>query len=243
MSELKTQTLAEIIERNHSAIRILEKYAIDYCINGNQTLDEACLEKNISINCIIHDLSDGYNTSSQSEFSRMSLTMLIDYIRTKHHLYVEQQTPILKKHILELEEKFASQHPELRLIKNLFFEISGELIVHMKKEEFILFPFIKKLEKAKGSDQTVSSPLFAWISNPVNMMMDDHAAEFNKYKKISTLTNHYKAHDPEEQLLSKTYRLLEQYEKDLHMHIHLENNILFPKAIMLEKEVNVAGPF
>lgn len=243
MNEFEKTSLKEIIDKNHKAMGIFEKYFLDYSINGNQTLEAACREKNISIKTIIHDLSDVDVGSLPSEFSKMSLTILMDYIRTKHHKYVEQQTPMLKKHVLETEEKFADQYPELRLIKSIFFEISGELIVHMKKEEFMLFPFIKKLEKARGSNQTVSSPLFAWISNPVNMMMDDHAAEINKFKTIASLTNNYRTPDPEKDLLTNTYRLLQEYEKDLRIHIHLENNILFPKAILLENEVNVAGPF
>jgi regulator of cell morphogenesis and NO signaling len=113
----------------------------------------------------------------------------------------------------------------------------------MKKEEFIVFPFIRKLERAKELNQFVSSPLFGWLSNPVNMMMDDHAAEGKKFRRIASLTNGYQVPDASGNAFALTYQLLEEFERDLHIHIHLENNILFPKAIELEKEVNVSGPF
>jgi regulator of cell morphogenesis and NO signaling len=244
MENIETLTLGEIVKQNYKAAAILEKFSLDFCCMGEQNLLDACKVSNLAPSLVIHELQQIQNErNEENDFNAWPLDLLVDYICERHHTYVEQKTPLLNGYLDKITEVHGANHPELREIKKIFLEIGGELTVHMKKEEFILFPFIKKLERAKGTKLTVSSPLFGMVSNPVNMMKGDHLVEGEKFKRIAALTNNYQLPADACNTYALTYQLLKEYEKDLHLHIHLENNILFPKAIELEKEISVSGFF
>lgn len=129
-----------------------------------------------------------------------------------------------------------AKHPELLLINELFKGCAGELAQHMKKEELILFPFIKKLVHATLSDELIELPHFETIQNPIAMMMHEHDAEGVRFRKIAELSNNYTPPADGCNTYKVTFAMLEEFEQDLHKHIHLENNILFPKAAKLEKD-------
>ena len=243
MKHLRTVTLAEIVKQNAKAIDILEDFSLDYFCHGFQRLEDVCQETNVDASRVIKLITEIAQNSSQNDFDTCKLIPLIDYICSKHHNYVKTQTPLLDKQLLIAEEQLAHKYPRICEIRKQFSEIAGELMLHVKKEEFLLFPFIKRLERAKDSRQIVASPLFGWGCSPVRMMKNDHAIECDKFRRIKYLTNDYTSPNKNLILLISIFQQLKEYEKDLHFHIHLENNILFPKALDLEKQVDVAGPF
>jgi len=244
MENIEALTLGEIVKENYKAAAILEKYSLDFCCMGEQNFLEACKVSNLAPSLVIHELQQIREEQGDgSDFNSWPLDLLVDYVCQRHHAYVEEKTPLLNGYLDKVSEVHGANHPELHEIKRIFLEIGGELTVHMKKEEFVLFPFIKKLERARGTKLPVSSPLFGTVSNPVSMMKTDHAVEGEKFKRIAALTNNYKLPPDACNTYALTYQLLKEYERDLHMHIHLENNILFPKAVELEKEIGVSGFF
>ncbi len=127
------------------------------------------------------------------------------------------------------------RHPELAEVAQLFNQTAGELTVHMKKEEFILFPFIRKMVTQKAAGEPLSAPPFGTVQNPIAMMHQEHDAEGERFQKIASLTNNYTVPADACNTYSVTFAMLKEFENDLHLHIHLENNILFPKAIEMEK--------
>jgi|SRR5690606_14359389 len=128
-------------------------------------------------------------------------------------------------------------HPELEVLKNEFSVASGLLAQHMKKEELILFPFVRKMEQMKNGYRPVEQPPFGTVQNPVTIMMLEHDTEGERFRKIAALTNNFNPPEDACNTYRVSFALLKEFEDDLHQHIHLENNILFPKAIALEKEL------
>jgi regulator of cell morphogenesis and NO signaling len=238
MEDINTLTLGEIVKKNYKAAAVFERYSLDFCCKGNQNFMSACKANNIEPSLLINELNQ---LESEQEhgvvFDTWPLDMLIDYIIKRHHTYVEEKTPLIKSYLDKICEAHGARHPELHKVKGIFFEIGGELAVHMKKEELILFPFIKKLVQANSTKTPVTSPLFESVSNPVDMMKEDHAVEGERFRRLAALTNNYQIPSDACNTFAVAYQFLDEFEKDLHLHIHLENNILFPKAIHLEEEL------
>ncbi len=238
MENLETLTLGEIVRNNYHAAAVLEKFSLDFCCNGNRKIEEACNGAGVDPALVIDELKSLGTQHDRINFDAWPLHMLIDYIVKRHHAYVEEKVPLIKGYLDKICNVHGSRHPELLEIRSIFFEVGGELIAHLKKEELMLFPFIKRLEQANGSTGSVQSPLFKSVSSPVEMMKDDHAIEGEKLARVAALTNHYKIPEDACNTFAVTWQFLQEFERDLHMHIHLENNILFPKAIELDEKVN-----
>ncbi|GAA4242545.1 iron-sulfur cluster repair di-iron protein [Winogradskyella damuponensis] len=217
---------------------IFSKYKIDFCCNGNRTVEEACDKKGIDSNLLMDELNQVLNSKGAEtiDYKSWPLDLLAEYIEKKHHRYVEEKTPVLRQFLDKLCRVHGERHPELFKINELFTASAGELASHMKKEELILFPFIKKMVNAKLEDQTVQSPQFGTVENPIAMMMEEHDNEGARFREIDALTNNYTPPADACNTYKVTFAMLEEFEKDLHLHIHLENNILFPEAIKLEQQ-------
>lgn len=157
----------------------------------------------------------------------------------KHHRYVEGSIPVLKQYLNKLCKVHGKQHPELFDITEHFNKTAGELSAHMKKEELVLFPWIRKMVKAEQQDKPLDRPHFGTVKNPIAMMMQDHENEGERFSQIAELSNDYTPPADACNTYRVTFSLLKEFEEDLHNHIHLENNILFPKAEALELKLNV----
>jgi regulator of cell morphogenesis and NO signaling len=176
-----------------------------------------------------------------ADYQNWPLDLLADYIEKKHHRYVEAKTLEIKPYLEKICRVHGERHPELLEINEHFNATAGELAKHMKKEELILFPYVRKMVKAEHDKAKLDTPGFGTVKNPIQMMMDEHTTEGDRFRKIEELSNNYTP--PED--VCNTYRvtiaLLKEFEQDLHLHIHLENNILFPRAIELEKKLTNAN--
>ncbi|MEO6520613.1 MAG: iron-sulfur cluster repair di-iron protein [Mucilaginibacter sp.] len=233
------ETLGEIVSKDLRKAETFKKLGLDFCCGGKKTLEKACKEKGLDILHVRQELEKAANTSSaapQHDFDSWSLVFLADYVVNVHHAYVKQNLPVL----LELSEKVANRHglnhPELLQIRSNVVALANELLLHLKKEETILFPYIKQLESV-NADSNLSSNAFVSVQEPIAIMENDHDIVGRLAEEIKTLTNNYTLPENACNSYGLLYKKLEDFENDLHMHIHLENNILFPKAVALEQAV------
>jgi regulator of cell morphogenesis and NO signaling len=238
METLEQITIGEYVAKDFRTAALFSKYGIDFCCNGNRSIEEACQKKAVTADILLQEIETVLSSKSDSgiDYNAWPIDLLADYIEKKHHRYVSEKTPVLLQFLDKLSRVHGAKHPELLLINELFKGCAGELAQHMKKEELILFPFIKKLVHATLSDELIELPHFETIQNPIAMMMHEHDAEGVRFRKIAELSNNYTPPADGCNTYKVTFAMLEEFEQDLHKHIHLENNILFPKAAKLEKD-------
>ena len=229
MNTILEKSLASIVTEQHEAAAIFEKYDLDFCCKGKRTLNAACAEKDISSDVIIKELENvSAGELKHIPFNEMDEDQLISYILIHHHFYVKQSMPIIVSHLEKVAAKHGDRFPFMVETLQLFYEIQNDMTSHMMKEENILFPRIKAIVAANTAKQEL--PLEAFVGGPISVMEAEHDAAGNILNKIRILTNNYAA--PEG--ACTTFRVvldeLKHFEADLHKHVHLENNILFPKA-------------
>jgi regulator of cell morphogenesis and NO signaling len=236
----ENQIIGELVAKDYRTASVFKKYGIDFCCQGNRTLNEACVAKKIDTNLVVSDLNTLIESTSENaiDFKSWPIDLLADYIEKKHHRYVEEKTLEIKPYLDKICKVHGERHPELLEISEHFNATAGELAKHMKKEELILFPNVRKMVKAKQENSKLEEPPFGTVQNPIQMMMDEHSTEGERFRKIETLSNNYTPPEDACNTYRVTIALLKEFEQDLHLHIHLENNILFPKAIELEKELS-----
>ena len=230
------KTIGDFVAENFRTAEVFKKYNIDFCCKGGRTVEEACDNKKVSPQQIYQELEEIVNRKSEDiDFNSWPLDLLADYVEKTHHKYVEEKSAMLIPYLNKLCKVHGERHPELFEINQLFIGSAQDLAAHMKKEELILFPFIKQMVEAKKNGEPLPAPRFGTVENPVAMMKHEHEAEGERFVKIAELTNNYEFPDDACGTYQVTYRMLEDFQNDLHKHIHLENNILFPKAIAMEK--------
>ena len=230
------KTIGDFVAENFRTAEVFKKYNIDFCCKGGRTVEEACDNKKVSPQQIYQELEEIVNRKSEDiDFNSWPLDLLADYVEKTHHKYVEEKSAMLIPYLNKLCKVHGERHPELFEINELFIGSAQDLAAHMKKEELILFPFIKQMVEAKKNGEPLPAPRFGTVENPVAMMKHEHEAEGERFVKIAELTNNYEFPDDACGTYQVTYKMLEDFQNDLHKHIHLENNILFPKAIAMEK--------
>ena len=231
------KTIGEMVADDFRTASVFSANKIDFCCKGNRTLDEVCNQKGLDVYDVLAQLEKATESNNSTiDFNTWELDLLIDYIEKKHHRYVEEKAPILLSFLLKLEQVHGAAHPELFEIKNLFKRTADELTQHMKKEELILFPYIKQMVEAARNKTPLSAPGFGTVANPIAMMMEEHENEGNRFEKIVAISNNYTPPADGCNTYKVTFQMLQEFESDLHTHIHLENNILFPKAIVLQEK-------
>lgn len=238
METLEKKSIGEYVAQDFRTAALFSKYGIDFCCKGNRTIEEVCEKKAIKPNDLLLEIEAVLSTKNDSgiDFNAWPIDLLADYIEKTHHRYVVEKTPVLLQFLDKLSRVHGSNHPELLEINELFIGCAVELAQHMKKEELILFPFVKKMVNASLTDELISQPHFGTVENPIAMMMHEHDTEGERFRKIAELSNNYTPPSDACNTYKVTFAMLEEFEQDLHKHIHLENNILFPKATKLEKD-------
>ncbi|MCX7550046.1 iron-sulfur cluster repair di-iron protein [Xanthomarina sp. F2636L] len=229
--------IGQYVAEDYRTASVFSKYGIDFCCKGDRTIEEVCTKNNIDSNTLLSDLDKivSSNANQSIDYKSWPLDLLAEYIEKKHHRYVEEKTPVLRQFLDKLCKVHGGNHPELFKINELFTASTGELASHMKKEELILFPFIKKMVKAQIEKGAILSPQFETVANPIAAMMQEHENEGERFRQIAELTDNYTPPADACNTYKVTFAMLDEFEKDLHLHIHLENNILFPEAAKLEK--------
>jgi regulator of cell morphogenesis and NO signaling len=231
-----TQTVRDIATGNPDAVRVFEKYGIDYCCGGRVPLAEACATKGLNVDDVIASLDAATAPSAPEEkdWTKESLASLAQYIVDTHHAYVNREVPRLN----ELAGKVVSRHgdsrQELAVIQSKLTELGEELVEHQGKEEVVLFPYIGKLERYASGGGAKPRSCFGTIDHPITMMTRDHDYAGNLMTEICGLSQDYTPPEGACPTFRAFYAGLRDFEQDLHRHIHLENNVLFPRAITLD---------
>lgn len=236
--ELTQQKVSEIVMANPKSMSVFSKFGIDYCCGGKLSLEDACAKKHLDIAqvelALIQSALELDAAPSGDEPQDWPLDRLADHIVSKHHAFVAEQTPEILRLLDKVSRRHGDEHPELHEIHAIFVAVAGELTMHMKKEELMLFPAIKHLAVVHRGDAGYRTPPFGSVANPIAMMEQEHESAGGGLDRIRSLTNNYVLPEGACMSYAHTYQLLDAFEKDLHLHVHLENNILFPQAIALE---------
>lgn len=238
IQELANRKVGGIVAENFKTAKVFTEYGIDFCCKGGISLSDACEKNGVALDRILTDLKLAVIQPEEVHFKAFGLGQLIDHIVTTHHQYVENTIPPLKIYLPKIASVHGDRHPELLEVAQEFLLAADALTTHMKKEELILFPYIKAMEEADRTGLPLSKAHFGHIDNPIAMMEDEHDTEGERFRRISVLTDGYTCPPDGCQTYRVAFAMLKEFEADLHTHIHLENNILFPKAQELFKKLN-----
>lgn len=237
MSGDAEETLGQLAAKDLRKAQIFKKYGLDFCCGGKKTVKQACAEKGLDVTKVEQELmqADIAPASRPLPYNEWSLDFLADYIVNTHHTYVKKTLPDLLFYASKVARVHGQRNPELVEINRHAEAVNTELTTHMMKEEKVLFPYVKALALAAKGEAPTQAAHFGTVQNPINMMEMEHEFVGREMELIRTLSNNYTLPENACASYSMLYRMLDEFEQDLHLHIHLENNILFPKAIELEK--------
>lgn len=233
-------TIGELAAADYRKAQVFKKYGLDFCCGGRKSVAEACAEKNIPADIVEAELkaSSQQQNNQGFNYNDWEPDFLADFIVNNHHGYVKKSLQPIGELAAKVARVHGAHHPETVQVASIFRAVSDELQDHLLKEEQILFPYIHTLIQQKKLNAAAGRSPFGTVQNPVNLMESEHEAVGKNMAAINALTGGYSL--PEEACSSYTllYKWLHEFEDDLHQHIHLENNILFPKAIELEKQLS-----
>lgn len=235
-----TQTVREIALQQPTSIRVFEKFGIDYCCGGRRPLAEACAAGSVEINAVIAALELAAKSSDvdTENWAKKPLSSLSSHITAKHHSYVKRELPRLAQLAQKVVNRHGSTKPELPVIAATLMRLDEELTQHLAKEEAILFPYIAALEQSVAKGVAKPDSCFGTVANPIAMMTQEHDAAGSLIAEIRRLSGDFTTPEDACPTFHAFYDGLRDFEQDLHQHIHLENNILFPRAIELEASVS-----
>lgn len=230
----KTVTVGQLAREIPSAVRFFEKVGLDYCCGGGKTLEEACHSSSLQVETVIASLETLADkdrlTPSSKNWNDVSLTDLVDHIVDTHHVTVQSEVPRLKQLIDKMCGAHGEKRPEFLRVQRLINHLQEDLNAHLQKEEVVLFPFVKELESALDQKGPLPHACFATVLSPITVMETEHETAGAVLAEIR------------DEIMDRSgcptcqefFRTFDAFEADLHQHIHLENNILFPKVIELE---------
>ena len=224
-----TKPIGEIVADDFRAALIFKSNNIDFCCGGKKSLEEACIEKGVNPEKIVLQLTDLATNppNSSQDYKNWKLDFLCDYVVNTHHQYVLKTLPDLVFYTQKIANVHGDHHPELIEVAALFAQINKELLQHLKNEEEVLFPAIKSALKNNDASSKKT------IISEIHRMSAEHEFAGGAMDRISEITHHYKLPEDACSTYNVTFKLLEQFEDDLHIHVHLENNILYPGALKL----------
>lgn len=239
MNTLSSKTLGQIVNSNHRAATVFEKYHLDFCCKGKRTLEQACNENDLQIEPLIEELEKLVVTTNGNglNYNNLSLTQLADYIVSTHHDYVKKKSPALLGYLQKVATKHGDQHPEMNKVLQLFAAVKEEMEQHMHKEEMVLFPRIKEIEQQLTDGKEIIIDC-SYLLAPINIMEEEHDHAGSMLEEIRILTDNYTPPADACTTYNLSFASLHAFELDLHQHVHLENNILFPKALKMFGETN-----
>jgi len=235
-----TQTVREIALEHPSSMRVFEQFGIDYCCGGRKPLAEACIAGNLEIDAVIAALETAAKTPNleTEDWVDKSLKSLSEHIVTNHHAYVKRELPRLAILAEKVVNRHGATRTELPAIAGKVAQLDEELTQHLAKEEAVLFPYIADLERAVAIGAAKPRSCFGTIANPIAMMTQEHDAAGTLLAEIRRLSHNFTTPEDACPTFHAFYDGLKEFEQDLHEHIHLENNILFPRAIEMEQSAS-----
>lgn len=237
------ETVADLVRQNPVAATVFKKLNIDFCCKGNRPFAEVCAEAGLNPDSVKKELQTTTVSSGIPDKANVwPLDFLADYIVQNHHRYVAESVPSINTLLDKVVAAHGKQHPELETVRTAFHIVGDDLIAHMMKEEQILFPAIRQLVQWQREEHpTAFSFPFGSIANPIRMMEYEHTDAGDTLETIRLTTSNFTVPADGCYSFQLLYQQLENFETDLHQHVHLENNILFPKAIQLERELQLVS--
>jgi regulator of cell morphogenesis and NO signaling len=232
-----TTTLADLAATSLSAVRILEHHGLDYCCGGKQPFDRACIAKGLKAESIMQEIEAAQISGApERDWQTAPLGELVKHIVGTHHEYLKLELPALGHRMDKVLSVHGARDPEtLPRMAEVFAALRAEMEMHLHKEEVVLFPFIEQYGRAEAQSQPMPPVPFGSIANPIGMMEREHVSAGDALGEIRVLTHDFELPPYACSTVRALYEGLQALESDLHVHIHLENNILFPRAIALEK--------
>lgn len=234
MEATDDRTVRELASATPGAAHVFEEFGIDYCCGGERSLAQACSAAKVNLQEVAKALEKPQTQSGDRDWQKATLSELAEHIVAKHHEYVRQEIQRLIPLSAKVAGVHGKNHPELEQIQSSFQSLAEELTTHLMKEERMLFPYIVQLELGAKSGYGPASLPFGTVKNPVRMMMMEHDSAGELLRKMREVSKNYNLPGDACMSFQMLYRALEEFEADLHQHIHLENNILFPRAIAIE---------
>lgn len=233
------KTVGKMVAEDYRKAEVFKRHGIDFCCGGAIPLSQACEEKNVNFDTVQAELDeiDNRQAPAEEDFESWELDDLVDHIVDVHHAYVKRSNPTIREFVNRVKLVHGENKPNVSEISDRFDALAEELDMHMHKEEMILFPYIKQMVEAKEAGTSLAPP-FGTVQNPINMMLAEHDSAGNELEMIQKLTEDYTPPKGACGTHKVSYGQLKEYADDLMRHIHLENNILFPKALELEKELS-----
>jgi regulator of cell morphogenesis and NO signaling len=233
-------TLGDIVAADYRAAGVFDRFGLDFCCGGKRTFGEACAAARLDPGAVGAALTmlDATSRSDDVPDESWPVAELAHYIVRHHHEYVRQMLPVINGHLAKLVDAHGERHPELREIAVHFADLSGELLSHMVKEEQVLFPYVRQLAASVEHGFEPPVPVFGSVGNPIRRMEAEHRYAGDELGAIRSLTSNYAVPVDGCTTYRICYQELAAFDADLRQHIHLENNILFPHAVMLEAAVN-----
>lgn len=230
-------TVRDIAIEQPASIRVFEKFGIDYCCGGRKPLAEACQERSLDPQAVLAaiDMASGTCSETAPDWTTATLAALCRHIVATHHEYVRAELPRLQQLAQRVVSRHGDTHPELPQIQQKIQAVGEELLQHLTKEEMMLFPYITNLEQSLATCGPRSLDCFGTVRNPIRVMMAEHDSAGATLAEIRELSRDYTPPEGSCPTYRGFYQTLSEFERDLHQHVHLENNILFPRAIELEE--------
>lgn len=239
-SVMEKKTVAELVSDNYRTAEVFKRHGIDFCCGGKKSIAQVCIEKHLDELLLEQELIEvqAQPVDLEHDFKNWSPDFLVDYILQVHHKYVSNNIPLIS----EMAEKVARVHGHHNIetveINGLWQQAAEELSVHMKKEELILFPYIKNLVKFDRRElKQFPNSHFNTVKNPIRMMEQEHDEAGSLLHSIQKLSNDFTPPEYACNTYKVLYAKLQEFQNDLHQHVHLENNILFPAVITLEQKL------
>ncbi len=230
-------TVRDIALEQPAAIRIFEKFGIDYCCGGRKALAEACEERSLNVDAVLAAIADAeeVHQPASRDWATATLEDLCRHIVDKHHAFIRAELPRLLQLAQKVVSRHGESHPELGQIQCLVESTGEELLQHLNKEEVVLFPYIANLERNVANCGPQPLGCFGSVRNPICMMIAEHDAAGEAFSEIRKLSQDFTPPEGACPTYCGFYAALADFERDLHRHVHLENNVLFPRAIEMEE--------
>ena len=237
---ISTQSIREIVTAQSSAAVVLQRFDIDLCSRANSSLDQVCSELQLSVDQILQKLEEAANGDGAApvNFESYSLSRLIQHIVRTHHQYVRRELPRLAQMAHKVAGKHGERAPELIAVEKMLDQLRAEMFAHLQKEEQVLFPFISQMDQDPIAACSTSRGCFRTVALPVSMMIAEHESAEDLVAEMRDLTREFTPPDWACPTNIALHAGLREFAADLRQHVHLENDLLFPRAVELEAELN-----
>lgn len=239
MNQSTEKTIGQIVAEDYRKAKVFEEFGLDFCCGGNKTIAEASAKNRVNpeeIERALQNLDDEHE--DKPPYNKWPLHFLVDYIINTHHIYARDVLSEINFYSEKVLRAHGENHPELQELYYTLVKLYSKIIKHLDEEEEVVFPYVKKLVEAERNHRTPDLSGFGMVADPISMMEEEHDEAGETMARIRTLTNNFTPPTDACTTYQVLFKKLQAFEQDLHKHVHLENNILFPKALDLERKIH-----